>query len=289
MATTEETRIRKKLARITGQQQEVLKKLQPLVINPDASPAQLIRREQARLTAEQERLFTDLELAQLSSQTDRNGYVSRDKHFSTSTFGGRQSMREQVLNVLEEIGVPAAPRTVSDFAACFGLSLSASRFSSLRRDERRAYQKDPLSRPAWVVPAINAVGLTAIPRLVCSSAWEDEQRVVGSRTLHVNHLRTLLSLLVAAERAPHLGDANAERVRGLVTRYATTIPGALEFGGEPNYERIEAAVKSELERIEAPDAEERQTAAKKMAQSAAFHRLWGRPTVIEGDVGRGAS
>src|SRR3712207_4023754 len=120
--------------------------------------------------------------------------MAQDKSFSPRAFsGGRRSMRELVLNVLEEIGVPAAPRTVSEFAACFNLSLPITRFSSLRRDEERAFRKDPLSRPAWVTPAINAQGLTAIPRIVTSSAWEDDRRVIGARTPHVSHLRTLLA------------------------------------------------------------------------------------------------
>ncbi len=264
--------------------------MKPLFENPEASPGQIkrIQREHDRLAAEQARLLTDLELAQLSRQTNRDGQAAQNQRFSPSTFGGKRSMREQVLDVLEKIGVPAAPRTVSEFAACFDLSLSASRFSSLRRDEQRAYLRDPLSRPAWVVPAINGVGLTAIPRLVCSSAWQNERRIIGSRTLHVNHLKTLLALLAAA-RTPHLGDVNAERVRGLITRYAATVPGALAFGEEPDYERIETAVRSELERVEPSDADERQEAAKKIAQFSDFHMLWGRPPVIDGSAGRGAA
>jgi hypothetical protein len=291
MATTEETRLRKKLAQLAERQHEVLEELGALVSDPEAKSGdiQRVQREQARLAAMQERLLTDFELARLDERTHPHWQMSVINHSLPSTLTGKRPMREQALDILEEIGVPSAPRTVSEIAACFGLSLPASRFSSLRRDEQRAFKKDPFSRPAWVVPAINVVGLTAIPRLICSSSWEDERRVIGSRTLHVNHLKTLLTLLAAAERVPRLGEANAERVYTLVTRYATSVPGAIKFGEELDYGRIEAAVRSELERVEPSDEKERRDAAEKMAKTSDFYRLWGRPAVIEGAAERGAS
>ncbi len=102
-------------------------------------------------------------------------------------------------------------------------------------------------------------------------------------------MKTLLALLAAAERTPRLGAVNAERVRGLITRYAATVPGALASGEEPDHGRIETAVRSELEWVEPADADERQAAAKKIAQFSDFHRLWGRPAVIDGSVGRGTA
>ncbi len=112
-------------------------------------------------------------------------------------------------------------------------------------------------------------------RVVCSSVWEDERRVIGSRSLHVNHLKSLLALLAASKRAPRIGEANVDRVWALVTRYAMSVPGALEVGKEPDRDRIEAAAMGELERVEASDEEERWEAAEKMARMPDFHRLWG--------------
>jgi hypothetical protein len=60
---------------------------------------------------------------------------------------------QAVLDILDELGVPAAPRVISEIAVSnYGRPLPASRFASLRRDEERACRKDPLSRPTWVVP-----------------------------------------------------------------------------------------------------------------------------------------
>ncbi len=277
MATTEETRLRKKLIKLAERQRDVQERLVILLGDSGAGAGEIdrARREQNRLAAEQERLFADLELAWLDARESTNWAGVRQDGLTWGVVAGRRPMRELALDVLEEVGVPAAPSTVSEFAACFGLSIPASRFSSLRRDEQRAYRKNPLSRPAFVVPAISAVGLTAVKRVVCSSAWEDERRVIGSRSLHVNHLKFLLALLAASGRAPRVGEANVDRIWALVTRYAMSVPGALKVGKEPNRDRIEAAAMAELERVEAPDEEERREVAEKMARMSDFHRLWG--------------
>src|SRR5438552_1430149 len=90
---------------------------------------------------------------------------------------------------------------------------------TLNRAPPRASRKDPGSRPAWVVPALNLVGFTAMPRLVASSVWEPERRLIGPRTLRVNYLKTLLALLrklTILERA----DPQAESaLAAMVYRY----------------------------------------------------------------------
>jgi hypothetical protein len=65
-------------------------------------------------------------------------------------------------------------------------------------------------------------------------------------------------------------------------RYAASVPGAFEFGQDPDHARIEEAVRAELERVEASDEEERREAAEKMATLSEFHRLWGRPAAVGG-------
>lgn len=290
MPKRDDKQIRARLAQVASQQEDVTRRLMALLGDPEAGAGEIgrLRREHSRLAAEQERLFTDLELARLDGQEHPAWHRAHGDPMLARAVSGKRPMRELALDVIEEIGVPAAPRTVSDFAGCFGLSLPSARFSSLRRDEQRAYMKDPLSRPAWVVPGIHAVGLSAIPRLVCSSAWPDERRAIGSRTLHANHLRTVLALLAAAQRAPRLGEANAEKARALMVRYAASVPGALEFGEEPDRGRIEEAVRAELEHVEASDEEERLDAAERMATLSDFHRLWGRPVAVGGIAEGGA-
>jgi hypothetical protein len=196
---------------------------------------------------------------------------------------GRRPLRELVLDILDERGVPALPRVIGVVAvARYGKTLPVSRFASLRRDEERAYRKDP-SRPAWVVPALSLRGLTAIPRIVTSSSWPPGRRLIGSRTLRANHLRTLIALLAASERAHSGGDTGAARqLEPLIANFAQTLPGASELGPARHYDCIRKAAEIELGYIERLDLEERDAAARRVKRLPELYQLWGQPTVIEG-------
>ena len=106
--------------------------------NPPAGNVDRAQQELKRLAAEHAHLLTEWRLA---TSSERPGsYVG---------FAGQRPLREQVLDVLDEIGVPAPPRVISEVAAArYGRPLPVARFASLRRDEDRAWRKDLLSRPA---------------------------------------------------------------------------------------------------------------------------------------------
>lgn len=137
-----------------------------------------------------------------------------------------QPIRELVLAALDFLGVPASARTVSDIARpLFGRELDSRQFASLRRNEAAAYKRNPLARPAWITTAITCDGLHPLPRVLTSSAWAPEQRLIGSRTERVNHLRTLLTLLEARTR--HDNPVTHGALDQLIRRFAQTVPGAL--------------------------------------------------------------
>jgi hypothetical protein len=269
--------LQKKLGQVVQKQQHLLQGLAILVANPGANAVALdrIQRQLNRLRAQQEQLISELALRQLEAPEAYGAYGRQ---------AGQRPMREQVLDTLEEITVPASPRAISEFAAArFGLALPPDRFASLRRDEERAFRKDPTSRPAWVVPAINLAGLTAIPRLVASSAWEPERRLIGSRTLRTNHLRTLLAILRCYEEAQTRRDSKAGlQLRAMARSYAETVPGALPPGEELDVDGIRNLAKAELERINPVDFEERSAAAQRLQALAERYRLWGKPVLLEG-------
>jgi hypothetical protein len=282
METKIPARLRERLTRSVDKQRGLLEELERLIHDPhNGSQTVDVQRRLSRLAAEQARLVAELEVAQLAPS-------ARVK--TASGLAGQRPMREQVLDILDELGVPVAPRVISEVAlACYGRSLPAARFASLRRDEERAYRKDPTARPAWVVPAINVVGLTAIPRIVANSAWEAERRLVGARTLRTNHLKTLISLL---NRTIHLSNGESEpdpHLRTLITRYADSIGGVVKPVQTADFVLVRAAAEVELARIEPLDAEERRAAARRLAQLPAPDQLWGRaafPMVIEGGAAR---
>ena len=284
MATTTEARARDRLSKAVARQHELLAQLDRLVQDPKTSSAEIERtqRQLARCAAEQSRLVADLRLAQSTARAAGNATLR-----AVSSLAGQRPMREEVLDLLDEIGVPSFPRAISDFAlACYGRSLPPERFASLRRDEERAYRKDSTSRPAWVVPAINALGLCAIPRIVASSAWEPERRIVGARSLRTNHIMTLLSLL---DFRAHIAAQDFQQVPKelgtLIARYAETVAGATERGDGLDYDQVRTAAEAELARIQPIDSDERFAAAAAVrALPNAYYQLWGRPATIEGEV-----
>lgn len=255
---------------------ELLRQFEDLLDHEGTADLDRTQRQINRTVAEHSRLVTEL---LVGSTMARTGAAAR------SGLAGQQPMREHVLNALDRIGVPVTPREVAEVAfALTGAELASSRFASLRRDEYRVYLHDPRSRPAYVVPAINASGLTAMARMVADSAWEPERRLIGTRTLRANHLRTLLALLDMHGDAEVRQDATAMKRLGLlIGRYAESVPGATEHGQSLDMGRVRDATSTELARIGPLDAKERAAAALQLKKLREDRQLWGLLPVAETD------
>lgn len=226
-------------------------------------------------SAQQQRIVQELKLSELEKP---------ERYGSFNARSGQRPIREVVLDILDELGVPVSPGTLSECGAVWsGMSIPAGRFASIRRDEHNAYRRDPLSRPVWLVPALNAFGFRAIPRLIASSVWEPERRLIGPRTLRVNHLKTVLALLRRLAALSQAGASeNSERLSELLQRYARSVPGAVTNGGDLNPEQIRQAADAELVAIESLDFADRKSAAVELLKLRAYAQLWGLPAVIEG-------
>jgi hypothetical protein len=275
-------RIQARLATTLRKVQELGETLQKSLKDPEANAAALERVDQelSRLAARRTELLTELRLARAQ--------VAEPAPLLTGLVGQRP-MREQVLDILDELAVPASPRVISEIAvARYGRPLPPSRFASLRRDEERAWRKDRLARPAWVVPALSAQGLTSLPRIVGSSTWPAECRLIGARTLRANHLRTLLALLSMRERSQQADSAWAvTRLETMIFGFAQTVPGAVEPGKLADYQRVIEAAKAELALIEEMDLDERRTAARRLENLPELHQFWGHLALIEGQRASG--
>src|SRR3954447_20502332 len=82
--------------------------------------------------------------------------IARVVRRSRSASGGRLTAREQAISALAEMGVPSPPREIAQFhAARFSSSLDARALASVRRDEAAAWERDPSSRAAFLVPALD--------------------------------------------------------------------------------------------------------------------------------------
>jgi hypothetical protein len=265
--------IKRRLSRVVEEQQALLATFNATLLNGDQADHSALQTKLQRLAAEMQRLSADLRFAQTEGAS-----ITKVRGRSAG-----KTVREQVLDILDEVGVPLAPSTVSEFAlATTGADVAASRFASLRRDEERSARRDPTARPAWVAPALGTARLTAIPRLLTSSAWNPEQRLVGARSLRVNHLRTTLAFLGRYERLRAAAAPQAEQVEGLVLRYARGVPGAVISGESTNPDRMRKVIDAELAAIVADDQGERREAAARLSRYGEQQRIWGLPAVIEG-------
>jgi hypothetical protein len=253
-----------------------------------------LRRRLSKVVEQQQKLLTDFHGALAKTDTAEQAAIQKQLRYAQSESraavtrprarAAGKTMRELVLDMLDEVGVPLAPSTVSEFIhATTGIDLAASRFASLRRDEERAARRDMNARPAWVVPALNTARLNAIPRLLTSSAWELDRRLIGARSLRVIHLHTTLAFLQRFERLQATNAPQANAIESLVLRYARGVPGALATGQATDPEKIRKVTTAELEAIEAGDLVERQQAAARLSRYGDQQRLWGLPSVIEGN------
>jgi len=271
------TALKKRLSAVAEKQQAALKELTELLADPKSSAGSLeaCQKTIARLAAQQQRIAQELRMADFERPERYGAYNARS---------GQRPIREILLDILDEVGVPSSPGTLSECAAVLaGVSIPSGRFASLRRDEQNAFGRDPLSRPTWIVPALNYQGFRAIPRLVASSVWEPERRLIGPRTLRVNHLKTVLSLLKRLETLSQTGTTpQSDRLVDLTERYARSIPGAVSMGAKINWDQVRGAAQAELEVIEAVDVEDRTGVVRELLKHPKYSQLWGLPAVIEG-------
>jgi hypothetical protein len=269
----------RQLSAVVERQQKTLEQLSRVLAGENTRPGERERlnTQLQRLIAEYDRLNDEVKLAQLEGRE-----IAGKRRLRHS---GR-TLREQTLDILDEIGVPMAPSAIVEFAgATSGVSFAASRFASLRRDEERASRRDFLAKPAWIAPALSSSSLTSIPRLLTSTAWAAERRIIGPRTPRVNHLRALLAYLRRYELLQVSDPSRAKSLlEGLIWRHARAVPGATQSGEPPDLARIRRTIDGELLLIEPEDEAERRNSVERLKNLAPAFQLWGKPTLIEGDA-----
>ena len=264
--------IAEQLAQNVQRQQNTLATMARALAAGDSAGRERAQAKIAELTAEYQRLTDELRFNELEG---REIATPRARKLG-------KPLRELALDALDDLGVPAAPGLIADLtAALTGTRPSPSRFASLRRDEENAARRNIAARPAWIVPAISAQQLTAIPRLLSSSSWDLERRIVGTRSIRTDSLRIAISLSGRLAHLREAGATEAKLVERLLFPFARSVPGAVEHGQPIDPARTIAAVRAELSLIEIPDRDERRDAAAKLISCGPQVRLWGRPTLID--------
>ncbi len=189
--------------------------------------------------------------------------------------GGRLTAREQAITALAEMGVPSPPREIAEFhEARFSSTLDARALASVRRDEAAAWERDPLSRAAFLVPALDIRFFRPVRGPLTLSSWELEQRLLGASSPRVDHLRLTVRL---AELAGRLEGEPGQALAAMATRYARTVPGAVDTAEDADTTRIADAARRELEILAPQDDEERTgAAARAREQLQEAELMWGR-------------
>lgn len=263
------------LARNAKRQQDAYADLTKALGTGDAAARDRAQVRIGELTAEYLRLtdalrFSELEAREIATPRPRKP---------------GKPLRELALDALDDLGVPAAPALIADLtAALTGDRPSPSRFASLKRDEENAARRNLAARPAWIVPAISAAQLSAIPRLLTSSAWSLERRIIGSRSMRTDNLRIAISLAQRLGRLREVGAAEAQGVERLLFPFARSVPGANDTGQPIDPRRVIEAASAELSTLDEADLAERRAAAARLAAASPAIKLWGRPVLVDVQV-----
>lgn len=264
--------IAEKLARNAERLQQAYANLAKALNSGDAAGRDRAQAKISEFNAEYESLAEQLRFAELEA---RELAAPRGRKPA-------KPLRELALDALDDLGVPAAPALIADLTeALTGVRPSPSRFASLRRDEESAARRNIAAKPAWIVPAINAAELTAIPRLLCSSAWSLDRRIVGSRSMRTDHLRIAESLARRLKQLREAGAPESKNVDRLLFPIARAIPGATETGKLVDPDKVTDAARAELAALDQADQAERGEACARLANASSHVRLWGRPAIID--------
>jgi hypothetical protein len=201
--------------------------------------------------------------------------IARIVRRSRSVGGGRLTAREQAISALAEMGVPSPPREIAEFhEARFSSGLDARALASVRRDEAAAWERDPSSRAAFLVPALDVRFFRPVRGPLTLSSWELPQRLLGASSPRVDHLRLTVRL---AELADRMDGEPGQALTAMAARYAQTIPGAVEAGLDAAPQRIADAARRELAILAPQDDDERAKAASRAREQLQEAELmWGR-------------
>lgn len=260
------------LARNARRQQDAYADLSKALASGSAVGRERAQSKIAELASEYQRLSDALRFSELEAREIATPRARKPG----------KPLREMALDAIEDLGVPAAPGLIADLvAALTGVRPSPSRFASLKRDEEQAARRNIAARPAWIVPAINATLLTAIPRLLTSSAWSLDRRIIGARSMRTDNLRIAINLSHRLARLIEIGAPEAKSVERLLFPFARSIPGANETGQPIEPSRVIETAQSELTVLEADDLAERKAAASRLATASTGFKLWGHPAIVD--------
>jgi hypothetical protein len=200
-----------------------------------------------------------------------------------------QPVREILLETLADCRWPQNAGFLEEYLlASRQLQVDSRAFAPLRRDERKAWDRAPGAREAYIAPALKPDG-SAYPRWITRSDWDLERRIVA--TPRTERLFDLYKIYVLAGRpgsaaAGYLGPRT--RADAFLEKYAhhildTEPPPASASDEEFRAWRAQVRERAgiaigEIRREDEPD---RRQIARQLADLPERERIWGRDAGIK--------
>jgi hypothetical protein len=204
-------------------------------------------------------------------------------------------VREILLETLAHFRWPQNAGFLEEYLlAKHQLQLDSRAFAPLRRDERKAWDRAPGAREAYIAPALKPDG-SANPRWITRSDWDTDRRIVA--TPRTERLFDLQKIYVLAGR-PGSAEASLRGHRGpidaLLVKYAEDIleidpPSVSASADEFTAWRTSARERAGtlIGEIRRDDDPHRKQIARQLAHLPDRERIWGRdPSIKAGNRGQ---
>lgn len=190
-----------------------------------------------------------------------------------------KSIRQVVLDALEEIGIPQPVGFLEDYIYARNLVQFRSRgVGALRRDEYRAWDRDRFHdrrRPAYIVPCLDEAG-HPLAGWMARSDWTLSQRLLVPDADAFWNAARVKSMITAYRAA----DEDAAPIfEPLIERYATEVLGegtaALQVDAVNRFDRVEDAIVERIESLEESVRSAQSSAATQLQDLEEEKQLWG--------------
>jgi hypothetical protein len=249
--------VRQRLRMLLRRNIEVYASLLELIDDPGVSPTQLA---DAISVLQKYDIDRDVLVEELMSASQRAAIEAAQ----------RKPVRLLVLDALDEMKVPQNAAFLQEYIwGRFGINLETRGFGTLRRDERRSWQRNPDKRAVYVAPALGPTG-DARPDYMTRSSWDLSRRIIlGPPTERVLGLKKIRILLQAQENddeleAPWTLDRALERYAHDLLNIPVPQPLAAPTGSQ------EARWASSLWRVTGPRSEWRGEVQRRVADELAL-------------------
>ena len=198
-------------------------------------------------------------------------------------------VREILLETLADFRWPQNAGFLEEYLlAKYQLQLDSRAFAPLRRDERKAWDRAPGARDAYIAPALKSDG-SPNPRWITRSDWDTDRRIVASP--RTERLFDLYKIYVLAGR-PGSAEASLRGHRGpvdaLLEKYAKDILGDEPPSASASADEFTAWRTGARERvgtligeIRRDDEPHRKEIARQFADLADRERIWGRDAAVK--------